>query len=193
MIDVPHKTSAGCNWIPIESLLLSEGKLFIRGEITSDTADEFVQELMHVTGSHFEGDLHMYIDSPGGEVNAGLLIYDTLKSLKCNYDITCIGTASSMESIILEGGRKGCRHILPHSSVMIHELLIPGGVGGSATSIKKAAESIMKTKNSLPSCSPGTPEKASKKWKKAISFANYMTAAEAVTFGIADNIVTDIL
>ena len=140
------KSSNGISIAPIESRLLSDRKLFIEGEITAASACEFVRAIMLLIKEDADKPIDIYINSPGGEVNAGLLIYDTLKGVKTEINLHCIGMAASMAAIILAGGKKGHRFILRHSRTMIHEPLISGGVGGSATSIKRTAESIMETK-----------------------------------------------
>ncbi len=193
MIYVPYKTSGGNNWVPVGSHLLPDGKLFILGEITSETTGEFVQELLYLQKERPKEKIQLYINSPGGSVNAGLVIYDSLKGLKQEYEIYCIGMAASMAAIILAGGQKGRRFILPHSKVMIHEPLIDGGVGGSATSIQRTAEPIMESKRvSVELLAADTGKKISE-IEKAISFDNYMNAQEAIDFGICDKIVTEII
>lgn len=193
MICVPYRTSNGSNWVPVDSHLLPEGKLFILGEITSELACEFVQELMYLRKEKPESRLKIYVYSPGGEVTAGLMIYDALKGLDIEFEIYCIGMAASMAAIILAGGQKGRRYILPHSKVMIHEPLIVGGVGGSATSIQRTAKSILETKRISVELLASDTGKSIKEVEKAISFDNYMNAQEAIEFGICDQIVAGII
>lgn len=192
MISVPYRTASGNSWVPIESHLLPEGNIFIRDEITAESACEFVQEVMYLRREDHQKKIKIYINSPGGEVNGGLVIYDALKGLDVDYDIYCIGMAASMAAIILAAGKKGRRFILPHSKIMIHEPLISGGVGGSATSIQCTAESILETKRISVELLAADTGKSIKEVEKAISFDNYMNAKEAIEFGICDEIVTDI-
>ena len=127
------KSSNGISLVPLESRLLSERKLFIQGEITADSACEFVKEIMFLVQEDAEKPIEIYINSPGGSVNdAGLMIYDVLKGIKTEKNLHCIGMAASMAAILMASGEKGHRYILPHSGMMIHEPLIAGGVGGSA-------------------------------------------------------------
>lgn len=186
---VQVKSSNGITLVPIESRLLAERKVFIRGEINSENASDFVQQLMILIGEDNEKTVDIFINSPGGEVNAGLLIYDTIKDLKTPTNIYCMGMAASMAAIILAGGQKGHRYILPHSRVMIHEPLIANGVGGSATSIKRTAESIMETKRISVELLASDTGKSVEEVEKAISFDNYMNAEEAVAFGLCDSII----
>jgi len=189
MISVPHRTSNGNNWISLESRLLLDRKIFILDEITAESACEFVQKVMYLIGENSQKKIDIYINSPGGQVNAGLMIYDTLKDLKVEFDIYCIGMAASMAAIILAGGQKGRRYILPHSKIMIHEPLIAGGVGGSATSIQRTAESILETKRISVELLAADTGKTIQEIEKSISFDNYMNAEEAVRYGICDKVV----
>lgn len=187
------KSSNGISLAPIESRLLSDRKLFIEGEITTASACEFVRAIMLLIKEDADKPIDIYINSPGGEVNAGLLIYDTLKGIKTEINLHCIGMAASMAAIILAGGRKGHRFILRHSRMMIHEPLITGGVGGSATSIKRTAESIMETKRISVELLASDTGKTRKEVEAAISFDNYMNAEEAIAFGLCDTIETSIV
>jgi ATP-dependent Clp protease protease subunit len=187
------KSSNGISLIPVESRLFSERKLFIEGEITSKTACDFVKQIMLLVKEDSEKAIDIYINSFGGEVNAGLMIYDTIKGLKNEVNLHCVGIAASMAAIILAGGRKGHRYILPHSKVMIHEPLIEGNVGGSATSIKRTAESIMETKKMAVELLSKDTGKSKKQVETAISFDNYMNADEAIDFGICDCVEKSVL
>ena len=186
------KSSNGISLAPIESRLLSDRKLFIEGEITAASACEFVRAIMLLVKEDADKPIDIYINSPGGEVNAGLLIYDTLKGVKTEINLHCIGMAASMAAIILTGGKKGHRFILRHSRTMIHEPLISGGVDGSATSIKRTAESIMETKRISVELLASDTGKTRKEVEAAISFDNYMNAEESIAFGLCDTIGTSI-
>lgn len=187
------KSSNGISLAPIESRLLSDRKLFIEGEITAASACEFVRDIMLLIKEDAEKPIDIYINSPGGEVNAGLLIYDTLKGVKTEINLHCIGMAASMAAIILAAGKEGHRFILRHSRTMIHEPLISGGVGGSATSIKRTAESIMETKRISVELLASDTGKTRKEIEAAISFDNYMNAEESIAFGLCDSIETTIV
>lgn len=187
------KSSNGISIAPIESRLLSDRKLFIEGEITAASACEFVRAIMLLIKEDADKPIDIYINSPGGEVNAGLLIYDTLKGVKTEINLHCVGMAASMAAIILAGGKKGHRFILRHSRTMIHEPLISGGVGGSATSIKRTAESIMETKRISVELLASDTGKTRKEVEAAISFDNYMNAEESIAFGLCDTIETSIV
>lgn len=187
------KSSNGISIAPIESRLLSDRKLFIEGEITATSACEFVRTVMLLVKEDAEKPIDIYINSPGGEVNAGLLIYDIIKGVETEINLHCIGMAASMAAIILAGGKKGHRFILRHSRTMIHEPLIAVGVGGSATSIKKTAESIMEIKKISVELLASDTGKTKKEIEAAISFDNYMNAEESVAFGLCDAVETSII
>lgn len=193
MINVPYKTSNGSAWVPVESWLLPEGRIFIHGDITEEVAGEFIEKLLYLRNEKTDKRIRIYINSEGGEVNAGMLIYDAIKGLKNETDIICTGIAASMAALILAGGQKGRRFILPHSKVMIHEPLVAGGVGGSATTIQRTAESILETKRASVELLASDTGKSIADVEKAISFDNYMNAKEAVAFGICDRIITEIV
>ena len=138
----------GTTSIDLEARHLTNGKIFLNGEITSQTADNFVKAFLYLKEK--EEPVTIYINTPGGSVEAGLVIYDLIQGAKdMEIHMVCTGSASSMGAIILAGGQKGRRHILKHSKVMIHEPLISNGFGGSATSIQSISESIMDTKKIL--------------------------------------------
>ena len=182
------KSSHGITLIPVTSKLLAERKIFIEDEITPTSACETVRALMLLVKEDPDKPIDIYINSPGGRVDAGLMIYDTLKGMKTEVNLHCIGMAASMAAVILAGGKKGHRFILPHSKTMIHEPLISGGVGGSATSIQRTAESIMETKRLTVELLAKDTGKKEKDIESAVAFDNYMNAEEAIAFGICDSI-----
>lgn len=187
------KSSNGITLVPVESRLLSERKIFLEGEITAGMACEFVRAIMLLSTEELDKPIDVYVDSPGGEVNAGLMIYDTLKGMKTEVNLHCVGMAASMAAIIMAGGRRGHRYILPHSRMMIHEPLITGGVGGSATSIKRTAESILETKRITVELLAKDTGRTEKEVEDAIAFDNYMNAEEAIAFGLCDSIEASLI
>lgn len=187
------KSSNGITMVPIECRLLSERKLFIEGKITPASACEFVKAVMLLVKEDPEKPIDIYINSPGGEVDAGLLIYDTLKGIATEINFHCIGIAASMAAIILASGKKNHRHILRHSRTMIHEPLISGGVDGSATSIKRTAESILETKRISIELLAADTGRSLDEVEAAISFDNYMNAEESIAFGLCDSIEESIV
>lgn len=189
-MDIIVKSSNGISLVPLESRLLSDRKLFIEGEITTALAGRFAKAAMLLQKEDSEKPIDIYINSPGGAVDAGLLIYDTIKGMPDRTALHCMGMAGSVAAIILAGGKKGLRHILPHSRVMIHEPLIPGDIGGSATHIKRMAESILETKRIAVELLAADTGKSEKEIEEAIAFDHFMNAQEAVAFGLCDRIET---
>ena len=188
------KSSSGISLIPAESRLLADRKIFIKDEINSASAYEFITSLMLLVKEDPEKPIDIYVmDSPGGSVSAGLVIYDAIKGLKSEVNMHCVGTAASMAAIIVAGGQKGRRFILPRSKMMIHEPLLDGGLSGKATSIKRTADSIMETKRILVELLVNDTNKTKKEIEKAISYDNYMNAEEAIAFGLCDKIETTIV
>ena len=183
-----EETSDGIKEVQLMSKHFSNRKLFLTGEITEETSNGFVSELLYLAESSEPIDI--YLNSPGGSVNAGMVIYDVIQALegKVPINIYCIGMAASMGAIILAGGHKGHRYILPHSKCMIHEPLISGGLGGSASSIKKTADSILETKAITNGVLAKHTGKSLEEIDKATAFDNYMNAEESVEFGLCDEI-----
>ena len=185
---VEVETNAGIRPVDLMTKHLTNRKLFLTGEVDDYMANNFVSELLYLAQSDCPVDI--YINSPGGSVDAGLVIYDTIQACSGKMDINmyCIGMAASMGAVILAGGQKGRRYILPHSKVMIHEPLIQGGLGGSATSIKKTADSIIETKAITNGILAKHTGKTVEEIDEATAFDNFMNAKQAVEFGICDEI-----
>lgn len=182
------KSSHGITLVPVISRLLAERKIFIEGDITTESACDTVRSLMLLVKEDPNKPIDIYINSHGGLVDAGLMIYDMLKGMKTEVNLHCIGIAASMAAVILAGGKKGHRFILPHSKTMIHEPLIANGVGGSATSIQHTAESIMETKKLTVSLLAKDTGRKEKEIANAVSFDNYMNSEESIAFGLCDSI-----
>lgn len=178
----------GVSSVPLNSDFLSRGIVFIDEFISASSANKFLREMMYL--SQKDEPVKLFINCPGGEVNAGLLMYDVITSFKKPPDIYCVGEAGSMAAILFAAGKPGHRFILPHSRVMIHEVLINSGVSGSATSISKISDSIMEIRNLINSILAKHTGKTVEEINKATAFDNIMNAKEAVEFGIADKIVS---
>lgn len=181
----------GSQEIHLESRLLKEQRLFLYGEITQDSANILVQQLIWMEAESNPDPIKLYINSPGGEITSGLLIYDVLQAIPKDIEMYCTGMAASMAAVILASGKKGHRHILPHSYTMIHEPQI-SSIGGSATSVKHLFESIMNKKTLVNEILAKHVGKTLEEINKATSYDNYMTAEESVMFGICDDVTTRI-
>ncbi len=190
-MNVLLKSANGYTLAPLASKLLADRKIFLEGDITTSSATELLQELMYLTADGQEEPIDIYINSGGGEVGAGLMIYDTIKALKTPLNMYCTGMAASMAAILLAGGQKERRYILPHSKVMIHEPLIMGGVNGSASAVAKTAEMILEVKQITIDLLAADTGRTKEEVEKALSYDHYMTAKEAVEFHICDGIITE--
>lgn len=164
--------------------------IFLEGTIDLDLANDFLSQMLYLEES--DEPVTLYINSPGGSVTAGLMIYDCIQGSRLPIDIVCAGMAASMAAVILAGGKKGRRFILPHSKVVIHEPWVSDGLGGSATSIKSISDSILETREVVNGLLAKHTGRSIKTIHKATSFDNMMDAQAAVKFGIVDAITTSI-
>ena len=181
----------GTREVSLTTRHLMNRNVFLQGTIDSDMANQFLSQLLYLE-QESEEPVTIYINSPGGEVNAGLVIYDAIQGSNLEINMICTGMAASMAAILLAGGQKGNRYILEHSKVMIHEPLLANGVGGSATSIKNISESILETRKIVNGILAEHTGKSIEEINEATSFDNYMNAKEAIEFGICDAITNQI-
>ena len=144
---VIEQTSRGERSYDIYSRLLKERIIFLDGEVNDASASVIVAQLLFLEAEDPNKDIHLYINSPGGSVTAGMAIYDTMNYIKCDVSTICIGMAASMGAFLLSSGAKGKRYALPNAEVMIHQP--SGGAQGQATEIKIAAEHILRTRSKL--------------------------------------------
>lgn len=182
------ETAGGLSPVSIETAEFEQRRLYINGEINDELAHRFIMSL-HIAAQRGQN-LELYINSPGGSVSAGLAMLDEIKAYPFGIDIYCYGLCASMAAVLLAGGRKGHRFIMPHSKVMIHEPLIAGGLGGSATSIQRTAESIMQTKKVINEMLSQFTGRIVEEIDCATAFDNFFTAQEAIDFGLCDAIAT---
>ncbi len=178
--------ASGVRETRLSTLLLSRGYIQLYGTITAETLSKIEPTMIYLAEQKLAP--KFLINSGGGEVTAGLGIYDMIQAFPYDVDIYCTGTAASMAAVLLAGGKPGHRFILPHSKVMIHEPLIAGGMGGSASTIEKTAKSILSTRDTLNGIIAKHTGKTLKEVNKATETDNWMTAEEAIKFGICDEI-----
>lgn len=183
------ESAHGVREVSLDTRHLMKRRIFLKGEINEETANDFLSQMLYLE-QESKAPVTIYINSPGGSVNAGLVIYDCIQASELEINMVCAGTAASMAAIIFAGGQKERRFILPHSKVMIHEPLLAGGVGGSATSIKNISDSILETREIVNGILAKHTGKTVKEINKATSFDNYMNAEEAIKFGLCDKITT---
>lgn len=186
---VIEQTSRGERNYDIYSRLLKDRIIFLGEEVNETTASLVVAQLLFLESEDPNKDIHLYINSPGGMVTAGLAIYDTMQYIKCDVSTICIGLAASMGAFLLAGGAKGKRYALPNAEIMIHQP--SGGAKGQATEIQIAAENILKTKKRLNEILAANTGKPVEQVAADTERDNYMSAQEAVEYGLIDSIITN--
>ena len=184
---VIEQTSRGERRFDIYSRLLNDRIIFLGEEVTDVSANLIVAQLLFLESEDPGKDIHMYINSPGGSVSAGLAIYDTMQYIKCDVSTICIGMAASMGAFLLAGGTKGKRFALPNSSIMIHQP--SGGAQGQATEIQIAAEHILRTKKKLNEILAANTGKPLEVIQTDTERDNFMSAAEAKEYGLIDEVI----
>ena len=184
---VIEQTSRGERSYDIYSRLLKERIIFLVEEVTDASASVIIAQLLFLEGEDPEKDIHLYINSPGGSVSAGLAIYDTMQYIKCDVSTICIGMAASMGSFLLSGGKKGKRYALPNAEIMIHQPL--GGAQGQATEIQIAAEHILKTRQKLNTILAENTGQSLEKIQADTERDNFMSAQEAKEYGLVDEVI----
>ncbi len=184
---VIEQTSRGERSYDIYSRLLKDRIIFLGEEVNETTASLVVAQLLFLESEDPSKDICLYINSPGGSVTAGMAIYDTMRYIKCDVCTICIGMAASMAAFLLAGGTKGKRMALPNSEIMIHQPL--GGAQGQATEIEIAAKHILQTKEKL---NRMLAENCGKDYETIAADTdrdNWMTAEEAVAYGLIDKVI----
>ena len=172
----------------IFSRLLKDRIVFISGEIDDNLANRVIAELLYLDSTGNE-DINIYINSPGGSVSSGMAIYDTMNFVKSDVSTTCLGIAASMAAFLLSSGKKGKRYILPNADVMIHQPL--GGAQGQATDIKIASDRIIDLRKRLNRILSKNTSQSLKKIEKDTERDNYLSAKEALEYGLVDKIITE--
>ena len=185
---VVEQTSRGERSYDIFSRLLNDRIIFLGEEINSVSANLVVAQLLHLESQDAEKDISLYINSPGGEVYSGLAILDTMNFIKPQVSTICVGMAASMAAVLLSAGAKGKRFCLPHSKVMIHQP--SGGAQGQQTEIEIVAEEIKKTRRELNQILSDASGQPIEKVQADTERDNYLTAVEALDYGLIDRIVT---
>ena len=185
---VIEQTSRGERSYDIYSRLLKERIIFLGEEVNDVTASLVVAQLLFLESEDPAKDINLYINSPGGSVTAGMAIYDTMNYIKCDVSTVCIGMAASMGAFLLAGGVKGKRFVLPNAEVMIHQP--SGGAKGQATEIQIVAEQILRTKKKLNEILAANTGQPIEVIQRDTERDNYMTAEEAVTYGLVDAVIS---
>ncbi len=171
----------------IYSRLLNDRVVFLCDEVNDTTASLVVAQLLYLEAQDPDKDICLYINSPGGSVSAGMAIFDTMNYIKCDVSTICIGMAASMGAFLLAAGAKGKRIALPHSEIMIHQPL--GGMQGQASDIKIHSDHILRTRDTLNKILAERTGKPLEQIEKDTDRDNFLTAAEALEYGLIDKVI----
>ena len=185
---VVEQTSRGERSYDIFSRLLKDRIIMLSGEINDTISNLVVAQLLFLESEDPDKDIYLYINSPGGSITAGMAIYDTMQYIKCDVSTICIGMAASMGSFLLSSGAKGKRFALPNSGIMIHQPL--GGFQGQATDFDIHAKRILKIKDSLNKILSENTNQSLEKIKSDVERDYFMTADEAMNYGLVDKVIT---
>lgn len=187
-MNVQVKSSNGITLVPMDTRLLAERKVFVEGEITQEKACLFVKQILLLCNEDSSKSIDVLINSPGGEISSGLLMYDCIQSCKTPIRMYCMGTAYSMGALLFASGNHG-RYMFPHSELMLHEPLLGSRVGGNASSIRSISDSLMETRNKMNQILAKHTGKTVMEIEEATRFDHYYSPEESVDFGLADEIV----
>lgn len=188
-MNVQVKSSNGITLVPMDTRLLADRKVFVEGEINQEKACVFVKQIILLCKEDSSKPIDVLINSPGGEISAGLLMYDCIQSCKTPIRMYCMGTAYSMGALLFASGNHG-RYMFSHSELMLHEPLLGSRVGGNASSIRSISDSLMETRNKMNRILAKHTGKTVKEIEKATSFDHYYSPEESVAFGLADEIIS---
>ena len=186
---VVEQTSRGERSYDIFSRLLNDRIVFLAEEVNDTTASIIVAQFLFLEAQDPDKDIQLYINSPGGSVTSGMAIYDTMQYIKADVSTICIGMAASMGAFLLSSGAKGKRFALPNSEIMIHQP--SGGFSGQATDIQIHAENILKIKNNLNKILAKNTGKSIDEVRDASERDNFMSADDALKFGLIDDVITE--
>lgn len=191
-MQIIKKSSNGIQSIPLESALLAQRKIFLTGAITTESANTVIQQLLYLESEADREPIKLIINSPGGEVGAGLMLYDQIKGMEVPIELYCVELAASIAAVILAGGKRGNRFILRHSKVKLQEPSVIASVGcviGNALSVQKTAESIMETKNALIELLSKDTGHSREQISRDFSIERLFNGEEAVKYGICDSLI----
>ena len=187
-MNVLVKSSSGITQVSADSKLLSQKKVFIEGEISSESACEFIKKILILNEEDTDKPIDVLINSPGGEINSGMAIYDVIQASKAPIRMFCIGRAYSMGAVLFSSGNHG-RYMLPHSELMLHEPLLGNRVSGNSSSIQSISESLLETKRRMNQILARHTGKSEEEVEKATSYDHYYSPEESREFGLCDEIV----
>jgi len=190
---IPHvieETGRGERAYDIYSRLLKDRIIFLGGDIEDDTANLVIAQLLFLQNENADADISVYVNSPGGLITSGMAIYDTMQFVGCGVRTYCLGQAASMAAVLLAAGTKGKRFVLPNSRVLIHQPI--GGARGPATDISIQAEEILRLRTRLNQILADHTGQSVERIERDVDRDRFMSAEEAVEYGIADEIITSL-
>ncbi len=187
---VIEQTSRGERSYDIFSRLLADRIIFLGEEVSDNSARSIIAQMLFLEAQNPEKDVQLYINSPGGSISAGLAVYDTMQYIRCDVATICLGLAASFGAFLLAGGTKGKRTALPNAEIMIHQPAIHGnGVQGQATDIRIVSDHIQRSKKRLNAILAANTQKTVAEIEAATERDNYLSADEALHFGLIDKII----
>ena len=184
---VIRETSQGTDRVPLEDIMFQRREIWLAGEINNDTADSINSQLLHLAAVAPDKDITMYINSPGGQVHAGLAMYDVMQAIPCKVRTVCVGTAASMAAVLFAAGDR--REILRHGEILIHDPLSPHGVSGSALDIQEQSSRLMRIREILCGILARHTGKTLKQIYRVTRKDTWFEAEKAVAFGLADAVI----
>ena len=188
---VVEQTGRGERSYDIFSRLLNDRIIMLCDQINDAVASVVVAQLLYLEGQDPEKDIDLYISSPGGSITAGMAIYDTMQYIKCDVSTICIGMAASMGAFLLSSGAKGKRLSLPNSEILIHQPLISGGLSGQCTDIKIHSDHLVRTREKMNRILSENTGKPIEQINIDTERDNYMTAQQAMEYGLIDKVITN--
>lgn len=188
--NIIKETSSGLFFYRIQDDMLANREIECAGEINADSVNSLIRQIRHLARQDPDGEICIYINSPGGEVSSGLALYDVMEAVKCPIRTVCVGTAASMAAVLFAAGDR--RDMLPHASVMIHDPLIHACPGGSALRLKSLSDSLMQTREDIARLLAERTGRTLDEIYEKTAEDTWFTAQEAVDFGLADRIIHNI-
>lgn len=184
--NILRETHGGISFIPLQDEMLSNREVMVIGEITADLVNSLIAQFLHLKKSDPQGEIVVYINSPGGEVTSGLALYDVMQAVPCQTHTVCTGVAASMASVLFAAG--DTRSMLPHSRLMLHDPLVPS-TGGSALKLNEVAEDLMRIRESMGLIYSKHTGKTLEEIYEVTSKDTFFTPEAAIAFGLADEVV----
>ncbi|MHC4521618.1 MAG: ATP-dependent Clp protease proteolytic subunit [Planctomycetota bacterium] len=186
---VIEKTGRGERSYDIFSRLLKDRIIFLGGNVNDEAANLMIAQMLFLSNEDSKSDIHFYINSPGGSITAGLAVYDTMQFLRCDVATYCVGQAASMGAVLLAGGHPGKRHLLANNRVLVHQPHIMGVLEGPATDLDIEAQEILRLRNRLYEILAKHTGQAAEKIEKDCDRNLWLSAEEAIDYGLADRIL----